>query len=500
MLKDLKQTTKHTSVYALGNIATKLIGIFLVPLYTNIDYLSHDEYGALAVLEATSQLLIGLLTMAMLQSLTRWYWDQKYEGEQKGIFFTTLAFLLMILTPVVCLITALSGQISSLTLGTTDFSYLFKLVSISAAVTIINNQILCLAKLKSKSLIYTLVQIVKLTFTLLLIIWGIVKKGKGLDAIWEATLIGEIAALLLLLPFVIKNIEFKFHYKILKEMLIYGIPLMVAAMSSVILATADRYMLSSMSSLENTGVYSLGYRIANTLKVVVTGSLALAISPLNMKKMNEPSNQRFYSKINTYTSFLFMLALIGLSLFSLEIIKVFTGSKIYWEANLIVPLISYALFFGLMKDNILIGLQIKKKTKIIGSLILITSLLNIGLNLLLIPVWDIYGAALATLISQIAFFSLITYYSQKAYSIPYEWRKIVVMVVVSFVIIFVGNIIAETNVIIRLLIKGALFCSFPFILYCFSFYEDVEVENIKQIFQNWKNPKKFGKNIKQLIH
>ena len=499
MLKDLKQTTKHTSIYALGNIATKLIGIVLVPLYTNVDYLSHDEYGALAVLEATSQLLIGLLTMAMLQSLTRWYWDKKHEGQQNGIFFTTLAFLLMVLTPVVCLITALSDELSVLTLGTTDFSYLFKLVSISAAITIINNQILCLAKLKSKSVLYASVQITKLTFTLLLIIWGIVKQGKGLDAIWEATLIGECFALLLLASFAIKNIQFKFHYQVLKEMLTYGLPLMLAALSSVILATADRYMLSSMSSLENTGVYSLGYRIANTLKVVVTASLTLAISPLNMKKMNEPNNQRFYSKINTYTSFLFMLALIGLSLFSLEIIKVFTGSKIYWDANLIVPLISYALFFGLMKDNMLIGLQIKKKTKIIGTLIFITSLLNIGLNLLLIPVWDIYGAALATLVSQIAFFSLITYYSQKAYSIPYEWRKVVVMVLVSFVIIFVGNYTTEINVVIRLLIKGALFCSFPFILYVFKFYDDVELENIKMIFQNWKDPRRFRENIKRLI-
>lgn len=500
MLKDLKQTGKHSAVYAIGNTITKLIGLILIPLYTNRDYLTPDEYGALAVLEATSQLLIGLLTMAMIQALTRWYWDKKYSDKQKGVFFTTIAFLFFIILPVSISLIFASEQISLLTLKTVSFAYLIKLVSISASITILNNQILCLAKLQSKSLLYISIQITKLSVTLSLILWGILKQGKGLEAIWEATLIGETIAFLALLPFTIKNIQFKFYSSILKEMILYGLPLMIAAISGVLLATMDRYMLSSMSSLENTGIYSLGYRIANTLKVIVTSSLALALSPLRMKKMNEPNHHRFYSKITTYSAFIYSFSVIGISLFSHEFLKFFAKDDLYWQANGIVPILAFAIFFGGLKDSVMVGITIKKKTKIIGSLIFTTSIINLILNLLLIPRLDIYGAALATLLSQTFFLASIIISAQKVYPIPYEWKKIFSIIITASVIIFVGYFITDLTLTARLAIKIALAISFPFILYLFNFYEKVEVENIKMIFQNWKDPRKFRENIRRLTN
>nr|WP_321487496.1 oligosaccharide flippase family protein [uncultured Draconibacterium sp.] len=500
MLKDIKKATKHTSVYAIGSIATKLIGLVLIPLYTDADYLSHSDYGALAVLEATSQFLIGILTMAMVQSLTRWYWDNQYKEVQNTVFFTTLFFLIVTLIPVGGILVMLSDKISYLLFDSEKYSFLLKLTIAASLLQIINNQILCLAKLQTKSLLYISIQIFKLTLTLGLILWGILYKGLGLTAIWQATLWGEAVSLFLFIPYTVKNSKLSLQFSILREMLEYGFPLMLASVSGVLLATMDRYMLSSMSSLEKTGIYSLGFKIANTLKVVITTSLGLALSPLKMKRIGHASNQRLYSKINTYSSFIFIVSLIALSLFSLELIKVFSGSKIYWQANSIVPIISFSLLFGLMKDNTLIGLNITKKTKIIGSLIFVTSLINIGLNILLIPTFDIFGAAFATLISQVFFFSSVTYFAQKAYPIPYEWKKIGLMIGLASVIVLVGILISETALIWRLVIKSLLLITFPFILYFFSFYEKVEIENIKRIVNNWRNPKKLRENIKRFIN
>lgn len=499
MLKDIKKTTKHTSIYALGNLATKVIGLILIPLYTNSDYLSHDDYGALAVLEATSQLLVGLLAMSMTAGLGRWYWDKAYRGQQKSIFFTTIAFLLCCIIPISTTLVSIAEHLSIWLYDNKSFTYLLKLTILAASTQVIVNQILALLRLQSKSLLYIIVQIIKLSTILGLILWGILVQNRGLNAIWEATLAGELLSLIILLPFTFKNIHFKIHLKILKDMISYGLPLMLASVSGVLLATADRYMLSSMSGLEKTGIYSVGLRIANTLKIVITTSLMNAILPIKMKKINANNNQRFFSKVNTYTIFIFTFSMIGLSLFALEGIKLFTGSKIYWQANGIVPLISVALLFGLMRGNTQIGLVIKKKTKAIGILLVSTSLLNIGLNLLLIPIFDIYGAALATLLSQLFFFITTTTSAQKHYHIPYEWSKIVTAIIIAIIIISIGLLTAELNLPIRLLIKLALFVSFPFILYFFNFYEKIEIENIKRIIYNWKKPKNLRENIRQII-
>lgn len=499
MLKELKKTSKHTAIYAVGNTAIKLIGLFLIPLYTNADYLSHDDFGALSILEATSQITIGVLTMAMIQSLTRWYWDKKYAKQQKSVFFTSMGFLACAIVPIALLILSVAEKLTIITLGSSEYTYLFQLTIIASIIQILNNQILCLAKLQSKSTLYISAQIGKLILTLGLILWGILRKGQGLEAIWQANLVGEIVILLLLLPYTIKNSSLKIHFEILQEMLSYGLPLMLASVSGVLLATVDRYMLSSMSSLENTGIYSIGFRIANTLKVIVTTSLALALSPLKMKKINEPDHHRFYSKTNTYTLFIFSIGLLAISLFSLEFIKLFTGSDIYWKANAIVPIIAFSLFFGLFKDNVLIGLAITKKTKIIGTLIFLTSLLNIGLNVVLIPTLDIYGAALATLLSQIFFFASITISSQRAYPISYEWKKIALMITFSVLIITGGLAITPLSLGARLLVKLSLLTSYPFILNLFKFYDKNELEQINTIFQTWRKPSLFIENIKRLV-
>ncbi len=90
MIGDIKKAFRKSAVYSLGNMGTKLIGLVLIPLYTNQEYLTVSDYGALGVLEITSQVLVALMSLTLSQSLTRWYWDKSYAGQQKSIFFSSI--------------------------------------------------------------------------------------------------------------------------------------------------------------------------------------------------------------------------------------------------------------------------------------------------------------------------------------------------------------------------------------------------------------------------
>lgn len=481
MLKDIKNTSKHTFIYSIGNIGIKLLGLVLIPFYTNEVYLSHEDFGALALLEATMQVATGIMGMAMANGLQRWYWDKKYRAKQKSIFFTAYSFLFAVLLPFLILSFIFTPHLSELIFSSKAFVFLLKLTVAAAALKVINSLTLTLLKLKSKSILYATVQIASLLITFLVIIGGLVYKNMGLDAIWVGYLAGEIFVFAVLLVVVVNNITFKFEVKILKEMFNYGLPLMLTSVAGVILLTTDRYMLNSMAGLVDTGIYSLGSRLANTLKVVVTTSIISALTPLLMQKIDDPNHQRHYSKIMTYSSFVFIMALLALSLFSLEILKVFAKSVIYWESAGIVAILSYSLLFGLMRSNANMGLIIVKDTKSIGLLTLVTTLINIGLNYWFIPIWNIYGAALATFLSQFLFLGLTIHIAQKRYRINYEWWKLIVCVVLSGAFVAVGLAISDVEIVLRLVIKSVLFVSFPFILVLFGFYEKIEVETIKEL-------------------
>ena len=89
MLKDIKSSLKHSFIYGLGNLATKLVGFVLIPIYTDAKYLSVADYGALSILEITSQLLVAILGLSLYQGYVRWYWDLKTDDERKKLFFST---------------------------------------------------------------------------------------------------------------------------------------------------------------------------------------------------------------------------------------------------------------------------------------------------------------------------------------------------------------------------------------------------------------------------
>ena len=129
---------------------------------------------------------------------------------------------------------------------------------------------------------------------------------------------------------------------------------------------------------------------------------------------------------------------------------------------------------------------------------MVVALLNLGLNIVFIPGFNIMGAALATLLSQIVFFVVILIYAQKYYPVPYELWKLGKMLIVGMVLYGVSLFFTDSALVIRLVVKSMLLVSFPFILKWVNFYEMVELEAIKGGWRKWRNPGRWKKNISEL--
>jgi O-antigen/teichoic acid export membrane protein len=248
----------------------------------------------------------------------------------------------------------------------------------------------------------------------------------------------------------------------------------------------------------NVGIYSLGFKIANTIRVFLITSVNLALQPMIFKMMNDPANKRFYSKVMTYFSFGLMFFVLFFSIYASEIVKVISSKMDYWQAYKIVPVLSLSMLFSMLRDVAYTGLNISKRTRIIAFLIFLAALLNILLNQIFIPRWSFYGAAIATTLSQIIFFGSVLYFAQRYYPIPYELNKIILMVVTGIVLYFIGLLFDPLPLVFRLPLKFLLIVVFPFILFLFHFYEPVELVRMRQIWDKWHNPGNWGKNLSKI--
>lgn len=498
MLKSIKISLKDTIVYGLGNVAVKVVGLLLIPLFTDQKYFTTDQFGVMGILDISATVLTAMLASGLPQSLTRWFWDKEHKDNQKGIFFMSLSSQIVISLLFCLVLIPLSGNLSMLIFSKTDWSKVIGFVILASAIQSVNNVINTLMRLQSRSLLYTLTNLFKLIMVLSLTLYFILSKKMGLEGIYLAQVIGNALIVLILAGYVIKNTTIFFDKAIFKSMNVYGFPLLLANISAALLTVIDRFSLNSLTVLKSVALYTLAFKVTSVLKLVLVDSMKLALGPMMIKRIGTPDNKRFYSKVLLYSSYILMFAIVGVSLFSFEIVKIITTSRAYWDAVVIIPVLSLSIFFVNMKEVTVYGLHIAKKTRIIGIIVVFSTVMSLVLNILLIPVWDIAGAAIATLVSQFIYWFACFYFSQKVFYVPYEIRKILVMLFVGAVLSFSGLLLNGMDLLPRMAIKTISFISFPFILYLFRFYEPVELQAIRGFFIKWRDLKNLKNNLNSL--
>jgi O-antigen/teichoic acid export membrane protein len=496
MLSRVKITLKDTLIYSLGNFSTKIVGLILIPLYTS--ELSVEEYGILSILEVTIQVLVSSFSVSVYQAFNRWYWDKNYSERRNSIFFTSLMFVILASSVMMILLVVFSNALSGLLMESTKHGYLIQIMGLSAAFQIIARIPLSLMLLERKASLFSISNILKLIISLFFTIYFIVYLDKNVEAIFEAQVIGFIAFFIFTGKFIYRRIKIRIEAQILKEMLIYSYPLMFSSVAGILLTVVDRYTIRFIGNLNEVGIYSLGFKIANVLKILIINSLLNALNPYKFRIMDQPDRKRFYSKSLTYSLFIFVLFLMGISFFGKELVMLLARKEEYWTAYHIIPILCFAQLFELLRRSVIFGLVLKKKSKIISVITVFVSGMNIMVNIFFIYLWGSIGAAIATLVAQILFFYLIDDYAQKYSYIPYEYKKVYKIIAVITILTVAAYLLNPISLSLRLIFKALLFISFPFILYLLKFYEPVELKTIKQSFHKWKNPGKWPENIKNL--
>jgi len=498
MLKSIKISLKDTLIYGLGNVAVKLVGLLLIPVFTDAKYFPIDQFGVYGILEISALVLTAVMASALPQSLTRWFWDKDYKENQKGIFFMSFTTQVIVSFLFCLLLIPLSGRLSVFIFSKPDWSRVISLVILASAIQAMNNIVNTLMRLQSKSILYTITNFLKLTIVLTLTLYFIISKKMGLEGIYLAQVIGNSMVVIVLLGYTIKNSRLFFDKSIFMAMNAYGFPLLLANISTVLLNVIDRYSLNSLDILKSVALYTLAFKITSVLKLVIVDSMKLAIAPMMFKKLNTPGDKRFYSKVLTYSSFILMFAITGVSLFSFELIKVMTKSKEFWDAVVIIPILAMSVFFVNLKDITGYGMVFAKKSRHIGIIVILSTVTGLIFNILFIPLWGITGAAIATLLAQLFYFLVSYYYSQKVFYIPYEMKKITILFLCGLVISFSSFVVNEMGLLPRIILKTSLFFSYPYFLYLFKFYEPEEIKAIRGFISKWINLRNFKENLVSL--
>jgi O-antigen/teichoic acid export membrane protein len=477
MFEQIKSLGSDTLIYGVSTIVARLLNFALVPLYANI--LSPSEFGIVATLYSYLAFIIIFYSFGMESAYLR-FASSNEIGEKKDNFSTPFLSVAIVSAVFSILLILFSPSLTGV--FQIDNS-LYRLLYYTAGILFFDAVAMvpfASLRLDRKAKKFATIKVINITITVLLNVIILLNTNWGIEGIFFSNLAASIITFILLLPTIIRQLKFSFHQILLKELLKFGLPIVPAGISGIILQIADRPILKFLMDDAAVGIYQANYRLG-IFMALINGMFEYAWRPFFLSHAQNPEAKKIFSRVMTYYLLATAVILVLLTLFLPNIIEYkFFGRYIlpppYWSGLNVVPWVMLGYIFSGIGTNLNAGVQIEKKTKYLFPTSLSGSVTNVALNFLIIPIFGIMGAAYATTLGYAVLAISLYFIVQRFYYIEYEFVRVGKLALVT-AIVFVSVFLFE----LTLLLKIVLFTGWVSSLFVTRFFTKGELLNIKKM-------------------
>jgi O-antigen/teichoic acid export membrane protein len=482
MIDKIKGLSKDTLIYGTSTIIGRFLNFFLVPIYTNI--FQPDEFGVVANIYAYIAMLNVLFTIGLESGYFK-FASTLEVGDEKENFthpFMGIVFNALVLSSVLFFFAKDFTVLFQIEL---KFSSLLQLTALILFFDAIVTVPFAYLRLKHKPKKFALIRLSNIVVNVVCNIIFIVVLKYGIISVFISNLIASAFTFILLSPDVFKNFHLSFNKDLVKELLRFSIPYIPAGISSNIVQVINRPILTSLKGEYAVGVFQANYRLGIFMMLFVS-MFEFAWRPFFLQNAKEPDAKEIYSKVMTYFLIIGSFIFILLSYFIDDIARMklpFRGNligKSYWGGLDIVPVILFSYLLYGIYINLMAGIYIEKKTKYLPLITGIAAIVNIVTNFIFIPSMDLMGAAISTLLSYFTMMVGIYIVSNKFYKIDYEYKKIILIFILTLSAYFL-LIILSKFIIYTFLIKIILILLFTFSIIIFKIVDFKSVRKVLKI-------------------
>lgn len=426
-MKPLRDLLKHSSVYAVGQILTRLASVLLLPLYTHC--LTPADYGVTAILDLTAAILSLMIGGGMVSAVTRFHFDSDSSSHRDRLWWTGLTYLAV--TSVVVLLPLWMGRqmLSDLTLGENypDGGRLYTLTIATILVQNVAQLVEAYLRVLKWSGVFVAISFGRLLLNVGLNVWLLVGMKMGV----EGLLLGNFAASLvhmiaLLAVFVKTRGRFQFDFSLSLEMLRFSAPLVVTAMLAMLMHEADRYFLRVFISMEEVGVYSLAHKIGfavNTLCLLPFASI-WHVAIYDIDRM--PRANDVYAKVFHWFIGGMGILLLGAALTVHPVLPLLTPDA-YGDAMDLISVILLGFFLFGLQLQFEVPAMLSKETKRLVPGSVMGVVVNVVGNFLLVPIYGSWGAAWVGVLTYASFSFTTLLMCRSIRPIPYPWKSSVLV-------------------------------------------------------------------------
>lgn len=385
---------KHSAIYLIAKVAPVIASFFTLAIYTR--YMSSESYGLYSILLVMAlgggNFLFGWLYVGIMR-----HWDLQSVDTptiQRTILTAVLGVTLCVAVIALC-IAWWTGQ----WLLALSFVGLFFCTAFYEAAQRIHS-------MTQQVNTYALVEIGRTTVTAL-IGMGLVIAGYQWQGAWLGVVLGVVLALVfsgaLWRYFLVNPLPLESNF--LKQLLHYGLPLSLSLVFLEIIHISDRILLGKLAGLSDTAYYSVAFNVPHQILMMLTSSLNLAAYPLVIRALEKQGEQVAQEKLRDY--FLVLMgvslpAVVGVVAISPDFIPLLVGENFVDVALALIPWVGIAVLLNCTYlFYVSLAFQLVKKTMVAAKVVGFAAVLNVVLNILLIPEFGIQGAITASILAYV---------------------------------------------------------------------------------------------------
>jgi O-antigen/teichoic acid export membrane protein len=451
-LSGIKKLAGQTLWYGLSSIAARLINYLLTPYLTY--KLSIEIYGEQSLIYSFIPFMNVVFTYGMETAFFRFSSNkdqqQVYNTTSISLIVSTLflsALLILLRTPI-----AMALQIDA------NPEYII------LAAAIIGIDALCgipFAKLRqeNKPLKFAFIKIggilvvVFTTYFFISVCPTLVANNPthwmakyyhpnwAVGYILLANLIQNIIVLLLLSKEFF-GFEWKFNKALWKEIMVYSLPLIIVGFGGMINEVFDRLMLGWLAPVSSinaakteVAIYSACYKLSILITLAVQ-AFRMGAEPFFFKQSQESNAPKIYARVMKLfvITLCFMFLMVVLYL---DIWKQFIRNPNMWVGLKVVPILLLANMFLGIYYNLSVWYKLSNKTMAGAWITILGAAITLGINWFFIPYFSYLACAWATFICYGTMMVISFIWGQKAYPIPYAWKKLIAYIAIVVAIFFI---------------------------------------------------------------
>ncbi len=483
----LRRLATTGAAYTASSVVAKLIAVFLLPVYTA--YLTPSDYGAAEVMLASVIAASIVVRFGVIEAILRFYYLADERPERVvATGFSSLAWTTTIAAGVAL---AFAGPISEALLEEPDAS-LARLAILGLWSLTLWEFALTLLRLDERARAYFTITVINVLATIPVTVYLVVVEDMGADGI----LLGTFGTGVLFLAYLLwrerRRLSLRPDVPLLRRMVRFGLPTMPAELTLYSLNFIDRIIIVRLAGLAEAGLYALAVKFATGLQVLARG-FQLAFPPLAYSIRDDDEARGVYALLVTWFAALLAFAVVGLWLEARWLVRLLAADEYFPAYEAIGPLAAgvalYALYLAMV---VVLGRTGRTEYGLPATAAAVV--VNIVLNLILVPEQGIVGAAIALVVSYVVVVVLMYLFTQRLFAVPYEWRRLGLVLAVSGGLIAVGEAVMPTAGLGGFAGRLVLWLAFPVALWAFGFLSTEERGEIRR----WMEPGAISSRLAEL--